>query len=252
MKFTLIQNGGDLMVSVTQRIKQVKQPRGGYIHPRDFTVTDFEDDTQFNKTENIHAITVGLAVDYLTRYLLGALKEEAFKTSLLGAHTLDIVTEKIKSLEQRNVDELNTGYKSFVNSIDEIRNTGDIKLESLEDLNQEIDIFSANLKSLKERSQSFISQIKLQNRFDKVNAKIDKEKFSKELLDGIKDLDDQSIINACQLSGFDVVFRAGPGFYKPVEEIKPDKDTIENIRIMVKRGIIFLKSTAQLRKTVLI
>jgi hypothetical protein len=57
----------------------------------------------------------------------------------------------------------------------------------------------------------------------------------------IKGLDDDSITCACQLSGYDVCLRAGPFGYKPVEDIHPSKNTIENIRVMVNRSIIFLK-----------
>ncbi len=31
------------MVSVTQRIKQIKQPRGGYIRPKEFNITILDD-----------------------------------------------------------------------------------------------------------------------------------------------------------------------------------------------------------------
>lgn len=54
-------------------------------------------------------------------------------------------------------------------------------------------------------------------------------------------LDDQSIISACKLAGFDVCFRASKSAYKPIEYINPDKFTIENIRIMVNRSVAFLE-----------
>lgn len=46
------------MVSVTQRISKVKQPRGGYIKPKDFIVTDLLDDNILNERENIHSSLV--------------------------------------------------------------------------------------------------------------------------------------------------------------------------------------------------
>lgn len=64
---------------------------------------------------------------------------------------------------------------------------------------------------------------------------------AKELLDEVKGIDNQSIINACKLSGYDVCYRIGPRDYRPVEEINPDEDTIENIRTMVKRGVTFFE-----------
>ncbi|KMY43161.1 hypothetical protein AC622_01895 [Bacillus sp. FJAT-27916] len=73
------------MVSVTRRISQVKQPRGGYIKPKDFVVTDLLDTETLNESENIHSSLIGLAVDYLTRFLSGTPIEEAFGVSLMGA-----------------------------------------------------------------------------------------------------------------------------------------------------------------------
>ncbi|MGL5383111.1 MAG: hypothetical protein ACRDD4_02080 [Culicoidibacterales bacterium] len=60
-------------------------------------------------------------------------------------------------------------------------------------------------------------------------------------LEKVKGLDDESIIAACQLSGYDVGFRAGGIGYRAVETIIPDQKTIENIRIMVERSQVFFK-----------
>ena len=59
------------------------------------------------------------------------------------------------------------------------------------------------------------------------------------LLSHLKGLDDFSIDCACKLAGFDVCYRASPAAYRPIESIMPDKDTIDNIRIMVNRSISF-------------
>lgn len=60
-----------------------------------------------------------------------------------------------------------------------------------------------------------------------------------ELLRGIRGQDNNSIVNACKLVGFDVCFRAGTSFYKPVEQICPDEKTINNINIMINRSLSF-------------
>lgn len=144
-------------VSVTQRIKQVKQPRGGYIKPKELEVISLgEGADALNPEENVHACLMGLAVDYLTRFMTGASAEDAFHISLLGAE------------------------------------------------------------------------------------KIDETKRAKKLLSGIKGLDDISITNAVKLSGFDVCVRAGIMGYKPVQDINPDVNTIENVRTMVNRALYFL------------
>lgn len=145
------------MYSVTQRIKAIKQPRGGYIKPKEFTETTLDDGIELNPNENIHASLVGLAVDYLTRLMTGTPADEAFYISLLGS--------------------------------------------------------------------------------DRVNERKNAEK----LISKIKGLDDKSIINACKVVGYDVCFRAGIIGYKPVKEIQPDTETIENIRIMVNRCLAFWK-----------
>ena len=145
------------MYSVTQRIKAIKQPRGGYIKPKEFTETALDDGIELNPNENIHASLVGLAVDYLTRLMTGTSADEAFYISLLGS--------------------------------------------------------------------------------DRVNERKNAEK----LISKIKGLDDKSIINACKVVGYDVCFRAGIIGYKPVKEIQPDTETIENIRIMVNRCLAFWK-----------
>ncbi|MGT2750469.1 hypothetical protein ACVRXF_06090 [Streptococcus orisasini] len=145
------------MVSVTQRIKQIKQPHGGYLPPKLFSVDELTDGKELSGEENIHASLVGLCVDYLTRFMNGAPLEEAFKISLYGA----------------------------------------LMIEKLE--------------------------------------------LASDLLSKVTGLDDTSIISACQLAGFDVVYRAGRLGYKPVEEIVPDEATILNIRIMVERSLIFFE-----------
>ena len=146
-------NGG---VSVTQRIKMVSQPRGGYINPKEFEITQLETKDTLGE-ENVSPGLVGLVVDYLTRFSSGTSKEEAFKISLLGAELIG---------EERNASLL----LSYINGLDE-----------------------------------------------------------------------KSIISAIKLTGYDVVFRAGPMGYKPIEEIKPDLSTINNIKIMVERSLNFFK-----------
>lgn len=85
------------MASVTQRIKQIKQPRGGYINPKEFSVVDLSDDIDLYSDENIHSALVGLAVDYMTRYTMGTPIDKAFRISLLGASLIkeDKYAEKL-------------------------------------------------------------------------------------------------------------------------------------------------------------
>lgn len=143
-------------VSVTQRIKQVKQPRGGYINPKELKVIPLGEGIEaLNPEENVHVILIGLGVDYLTRFMTGTLAGEAFDISLRGAE------------------------------------------------------------------------------------RVGETKMAEKLISGVKGLDDTSIINAIKLSGFDVCVRAGIAGYVPVQTIKPDAATIENVRTMVNRALNF-------------
>ena len=61
-----------------------------------------------------------------------------------------------------------------------------------------------------------------------------------DLLDEIEGLDYQSIENAIRLCGYDVIFRTGLRYYVPVNEIEIDKNSVDNVRIMVRRTLDFL------------
>ncbi len=153
------------MVSVTDRVKHVKQPDGGYINPDMFEVTCLDDDLVLNPNENIDSSLIGMAVDYLTRYMSNKKEiKDAFKISLKGA--------------------------SIVNQTD----------------------------------------------------------HAMTLLSKITGLDDESIINACMLVGYDDCYRGGPQEYKSVEDIKPDQPTISNIRTMVNRSLNFIKEYGPITK----
>lgn len=141
--------------SVTQRILEIKQPYGGYLPIKSFLKEKFDDGITLNENENIVASLVGIAVDYLTRYIMGDSVENAFHISYLGAKNLGLERDAIILMSQ------------------------------------------------------------------------------------INGLDDNSIIAACKLAGFDVGFRASLSAYKPIKDINPDNATIENIRIMVNRSKLF-------------
>ena len=156
------------MSSVTARIEEIKQPKGGFINPSKFETIDMNDGIVLNEVENVHGSIIGIAVDYLTRFNMGTDIEKAFEISLSGA----IVAEMIGGIRQE----------------------------------QAIDI-------------------------------------SKKLLNGIKGLDDDSVINACKLVTFDT-WRRNPMqamLAKGYDETNPDKSTIQNIQTLVKRSIAFFE-----------
>lgn len=73
------------MASVTGRIKEIKQPRGGYIRPSEFEIIVMDDGIILNSEENVHCTNIGMVVDYMSRFIIGNNKFEAFKYSIKGA-----------------------------------------------------------------------------------------------------------------------------------------------------------------------
>ena len=87
------------MSSVTSRVKEIKQPRGGYIKPSMFSKTVFDDGIVLNESENVHASIIGMVVDYMTRFLMTGNAEDAFRISITGycrrvAFLSDSISEK--------------------------------------------------------------------------------------------------------------------------------------------------------------
>ncbi len=87
------------MASVTQRVKQVKQPYGGYLPLKMFVKEIIDDGQQLAEAENIHASLVGMSVDYLTRFLMGTSVDNAFLISSMGALIIEMQqkAEQLKS-----------------------------------------------------------------------------------------------------------------------------------------------------------
>lgn len=79
-------------VSVTQRVRGVKgikcvpQPRGGYLKVKDMLVDTFDDgqDVTDIKSENRSPSSVGMTVDYLSRFMQSGDKIEAFSIPVLA------------------------------------------------------------------------------------------------------------------------------------------------------------------------
>lgn len=101
------------MSSVTARIKEIKQPRGGYLKISEFNTKVLDDDRVLNENENIHASVIGMVVDYMTRFVVGADLTEAFKILIMGATLAE-------RLEPKNsVKEINTYLKEIKGLDDE-------------------------------------------------------------------------------------------------------------------------------------
>ena len=144
--------------SVTQRIKQVKQPRGGYINPKEFSLTKMGDGIEsLFPEENVPAGLVGLAVDYMTRFMSGAQPKEAFKISLMGAHIIKEDKNALRLLDEiRDLDN-----RSIINAIklsgyDVCYRAGEMGYKPVDEINPD-DATISNVITMIERSLNFLN-----------------------------------------------------------------------------------------------
>ena len=86
------------MFSVTNVIQTTKQPRGGYIPPKSFSKTLLSDNEYLYSDENVDPKTVGVVVDYLTRYMISHNATVSFDTVLLAAAELNQSDEVLDKL----------------------------------------------------------------------------------------------------------------------------------------------------------
>ncbi len=92
------------MSSVTRRIAQIQQPKGGYLRSSLFSEICYNDGKTLGD-DNIHATIIGLAVDYLTRFMMGASKDEAFRISIRGYEIKTASSEKaINKDKKKRID----------------------------------------------------------------------------------------------------------------------------------------------------
>lgn len=73
------------MSSVTTRVREVKQPYGGFIKPSSLHIDVYHDNFQLNEHESVASTIVGMAVDYLSRLSIGIPIREVFSLSIEGA-----------------------------------------------------------------------------------------------------------------------------------------------------------------------
>ena len=145
------------MSSVTARIKQIKQPRGGYIKPSQFTVREIQDGNILSEEENISASTIGMAVDYLTRYMMGSEPIEAFAISLQGAKLAGAEKKAQKYLKEiKGLDENSIIYVCKLVGFDVwYRNPMAAMMSAgTEDINPDSDTIR-NIRIMVERSMNF-------------------------------------------------------------------------------------------------
>ena len=73
------------MGTVKQRIAEISQPLGGFLNPNTMEILAFDDAKCLYSDENLHPTTIGMVVDYMTRFLTGVNINTAFQISIRGA-----------------------------------------------------------------------------------------------------------------------------------------------------------------------
>lgn len=97
------------MFSVTARVKNVRQPRRGYIPICKLKTTEYSDEYRIETIDSYYKPIQGMAVDYLTRFMNGSPKQIAFQIPLMGAqkvHELykaQNLLDKIIGLDEKSI-----------------------------------------------------------------------------------------------------------------------------------------------------
>lgn len=73
------------MSSVTARIREIKQPRGGYLNISNFKVYQFKGTWKLDSTEDFPPAITGMVVENLTKVVFGSKIIDAFESSIKGA-----------------------------------------------------------------------------------------------------------------------------------------------------------------------
>lgn len=82
------------MSSVTARIRQIKQPYGGYLRPSEFKKIQLDDGKVLYAEENIHSSLIGMVVDYMVRFINTGDINKAFEISIKGYNAKQFFTKK--------------------------------------------------------------------------------------------------------------------------------------------------------------
>lgn len=146
------------MKSVTQRIKEIKQPTGGYLNPKELEVIELQDGVELYLEENISAGLIGMAVDYLTRYINSGNLKESFKISLMGAEKVGETRKAIKLLNDINgLDDVSIINACKLCGYDVCYRAGTTYFKNVDEINpDEKTIF--NIKTMVKRGINFFEK----------------------------------------------------------------------------------------------
>lgn len=156
------------MPSVVKRISEIKQPRAGYLPVSNLIIDQLEDDEIiFNTLENVSPIIVGLAVDYLTRFMYTGDLSNSFVVPLLSLDILRHSNHKDKDILVRmgvkylnsikGLDDESIIYACKLVSIDSIYRAGYFPTIIFDDINPD-NITISHIRTLVTRTLKFFSK----------------------------------------------------------------------------------------------
>ena len=144
--------------SVTARIREIKQPRGGYLNPKEFEIIQLKNEKELNPIENISPSIVGTVVDYLTRFMTSNNKKTAFQISITGAIYIKEQKKAENLLQQiEGLDDKSISAACKLVGYDVVTRTGPANFVSVDTIQpNEETIF--NIREMVERSIQFFKK----------------------------------------------------------------------------------------------
>lgn len=148
------------MCSVTRRIDKIKQPWGGYIRPKEFEtiMLDGGGIDDLNPVENVSPSLVGMAVDYLTRFMSGTSAMDAFKISEMGSRVVqrkELFDQLLSNVKGLDDDSISAAVK--LSGFDSAYRAGVMAYRPVQNINPNSDTVE-NIRTMVERSLRFLDQ----------------------------------------------------------------------------------------------
>lgn len=149
------------MGTVTDIARTTKQPRGGYLNIKSFEAVEFHDKKDLDPTENITlAGSVGVVVDYLTRYVLTKDKQDVFVNCFMGASNCRETDEYFDLLDEINGNNTRSIKAAFkIAMYDSVYRSGKNAYKPIEEINPDKATVN-NVKILIDRSVKFFKSQK--------------------------------------------------------------------------------------------
>lgn len=155
--------------TVTQRTNSYKQPNGGFLNPKEFMKLYFNDG-YILENENIHPSFVGLVVDYLSRFMLGDSKFDAFEISFKGAkiaNKLELFYKLLNNVD--GLDDMSIYFACKLVYFDHFYRSFEKYTISFDDINPSLNTIN-NIRIMVNRTVNFFTKygpvIKTNFRFD--------------------------------------------------------------------------------------